>query len=81
MIHLERGDVLLLYTDGITEAMSPPRESDRRELFGLDRLDRALLEHAGTSARECVQRICAQVDAFSESVSQDDQTLIAVRCM
>src|SRR5204863_275691 len=41
-LSLERGDLILLYTDGITEAMSPPLGSAPRELFGVARLDRLL---------------------------------------
>ncbi len=38
-VPLERGDLLLLYTDGITEAMAPAPSGTSRELFGTDRLD------------------------------------------
>jgi len=43
-IVLETGDLLLLYTDGITEAMAPVKIDDDVQLFGIDRLDRLLLD-------------------------------------
>ncbi len=42
-VQLERGDLLLLYTDGITEAMAPVARGQPVDLFGTARLDRALL--------------------------------------
>jgi sigma-B regulation protein RsbU (phosphoserine phosphatase) len=80
-VALEPGDLLLLYTDGITEAVSPPKEAAPRQLFGVERLDRVLLDCGASSAAECVDRVRAAVAAFSENAPPtDDQTLIALRC-
>ena len=80
-VGLERGDLLLLYTDGVTEAMTPARGKGFRELFGVERLDHALIDARACSARECIRRICAEVAAFTENApSVDDETLIAIRC-
>jgi sigma-B regulation protein RsbU (phosphoserine phosphatase) len=79
---LEPGDLLLLYTDGITEAMGPRSAGKRLELFGVERLDRLLVEHGGRSAESCIERIRAEVAAFSGGAPPtDDQTLLAVRCL
>jgi phosphoserine phosphatase RsbU/P len=79
---LEPGDLLLLYTDGITEAMAPLKGSDHRQLFGTERLDRLLLECAATSADGCIEAIRAGVTAFCENTPPtDDQTLIAIRSL
>ena len=78
-VRLESGDLLLLYTDGITEAASPQKEDGA--IFGTDRLDKLLLDCTATSADECIARIRAEVSAFSENAPPvDDQTLIAIRC-
>jgi sigma-B regulation protein RsbU (phosphoserine phosphatase) len=78
---LEPGDQLLLYTDGITEAVAPARGGDPREMFGLERLDRLLVDCLRCTAGECIDRICAAVRAFGgNAVPNDDQTLIAIRC-
>lgn len=81
-IALHPGDLLLLYTDGITEAAAPLRGATSRDLFGVNRLDRLLIECGARSAEECIGRVRNEVSAFCENVPQaDDQTLIAIRCM
>ena len=81
-ITLEHGDLLLLYTDGITEARGPLHDGDRRELFGVERLDNLLLDCGASGAEECVGRIRAGVAAFCENAPPtDDRTLIAIRCL
>ncbi len=75
-IDLEPGDTLVLYTDGITEAFSPPPDP---EMFGMQRLRRALEECTGKP--ECV------VDSVHQSLYQhtrsrdrvDDQTIVALQ--
>lgn len=77
-IELVSGDLLLLYTDGIPEAMGPGEGISR--LFGLDRLDPLLLECAAGSAADCLQQIRTAVAEFCENAPPtDDQTLIAMR--
>ena len=81
-VTLQRGDQLLLYTDGITEAMSPIRNGNPRELFGLDRLDNLLLNSPASSAQECIDRVRTAVTTFGEAaLPNDDQTLIAICCL
>jgi sigma-B regulation protein RsbU (phosphoserine phosphatase) len=72
--HLERGDVLLLYTDGITEAASAGGEQ-----FGLERV-RALIErlHAAPVETICDQ-LFAAVDAWLTAPRLDDQTAVVLR--
>lgn len=80
-VTLEKSDLLLLYTDGITEAVAPRTSASPRELFGIDRLDKVLLDCHGCAAERCVARIRSEVCAFSRnSPPTDDQTLIAIRC-
>jgi serine phosphatase RsbU (regulator of sigma subunit) len=81
-VRLERGDLLLLYTDGITEAMAPLKGAEHRELFETDRLDKLLLDCGGSNAQECIRRIRTEAAAFSEHAPPtDDLTLIAIRCL
>ncbi|MCX5662130.1 MAG: PP2C family protein-serine/threonine phosphatase [Planctomycetota bacterium] len=83
-ISLEPSDLLLLYTDGITEAMAPAKDGSR-ELFGQDRLDGLLLgRHAGAAntAEETIAQVREAVAVFSENAPPtDDRTLIAIRCV
>lgn len=79
-VQLEAGDVLALYTDGITEAMAPAKDG-ARELFGVRRLDDTLgqcIDHGMDSA---VQHVRQAVDTFTHgSPATDDRTLIVMRC-
>lgn len=78
---LEPKDLLLLYTDGITEASAPVRAAIPRQLFGVERLDTLLLDCAAARPRACIDRIRTEVAAFCQNAPPtDDQTLIAIRC-
>jgi sigma-B regulation protein RsbU (phosphoserine phosphatase) len=80
VITLEPGDLLLLYTDGITEAAAP-RESDQAgAIFGTDRLDKLLLDCAECTTDQCIDRIrTAVADFCGGAPPADDQTLVAIR--
>lgn len=73
-LQLESGDILLLYTDGVTEAAN-----EQDEEFGLDRLHAALAASAPKGAQKVVKAVSAAVTEFTGNGSQtDDITLIAV---
>jgi serine phosphatase RsbU (regulator of sigma subunit)/uncharacterized glyoxalase superfamily protein PhnB len=72
---LSAGDVLLFYTDGITEAFSESGDE-----FGEERLLEALREHRSAPPRELVGRIIDEVRRFSPGEQHDDLTLLAARC-
>jgi sigma-B regulation protein RsbU (phosphoserine phosphatase) len=72
-ISLAEGDMLLLYTDGLTEAFSPAGE-----LFGDERLADAL--SCSCAADELLQAVEERVNEFIESVPLgDDMTMLAVK--
>lgn len=70
---IEPGSMLVLYTDGVTEAMGPDRER-----FGHDRLIAALGQCAPT-ATDAVASVLTAVDAFRTAVRSDDVTLLVIR--
>ena len=72
--HLGRGEALLLYTDGITEAKSP-----RGEFFGDERLRGLLERHAEEPVAELCARVAEAIEEFQGGVRHDDATLLAVR--
>ncbi len=82
-VTLRPGDLLLLYTDGITETIAPRESGSRsRKLFGMERLDELLLTCGDNSAEKCLTQIRAELAKFSNDVPpNDDQTLIAIRCV
>jgi sigma-B regulation protein RsbU (phosphoserine phosphatase) len=74
-VDLSPGDVIVLFTDGITEAMNP--ESD---LFGESRLSRIVEEHGHLESGELRERIMREVEAFVGSADQhDDMTMILLK--
>jgi phosphoserine phosphatase RsbU/P len=74
-VNLTPGDLLLFYSDGITEARSP-----RGEFFGVDRLDQVLGElPRPVTPQTAVEAIQRAVERFSDAAPpSDDQTLLAV---
>ncbi|MEM7482635.1 MAG: SpoIIE family protein phosphatase [Acidobacteriota bacterium] len=74
-IVLEPGDLLCLYSDGITECAAPDDEE-----FGEDRLERLLGEQRDVPLEEILQTIEGAVDRFGAGLPQgDDQTVVLVR--
>ncbi|MBV8892163.1 MAG: SpoIIE family protein phosphatase [Acidobacteria bacterium] len=72
---LSPGDILALYTDGITES-----RNDRGEEFGEERLIRALQKNRARQAKDLVEAIVYDVERFSGHEQHDDITLIIAKC-
>ena len=73
---LRPGDILVLYTDGITECHH--HRSD--EEFGLARLQRLVARHADRPASEIVQTVFQAVSRYAATATpEDDQTLVVVK--
>ena len=70
---LEPGDTVLLHTDGITEATNATRE-----MFGIERLCRALERAAQRDVDVIRDRLMDEVRGFM-SVQDDDLTLVVLR--
>jgi serine phosphatase RsbU (regulator of sigma subunit) len=74
-VTLRPGDTLLLYTDGITEAVNAAGEE-----FGENRL-RDIVKTAGdVPAQKIFHAVLNAVQEFSPGEQQDDITLVAARC-
>lgn len=74
-ISLEPGDLLCLYSDGITEAAAPDDEE-----FGLERLAELIAEGRDLPIDELRSRIGEAVSLFAAGAPQaDDQTLLLLR--
>ncbi len=74
-VPLREGDIAILYTDGVTEAINR-----KKELFGTERLNKLVAESHDLSAQEIIKHIEREVIAFSEGQPQfDDITLMAVK--
>jgi len=72
---IETGDLILLATDGVTEAFDP-----EQAVFGFDRLTAILQDNDAGDAEGLVKRIFAAVAAFANGAQRsDDTTCLAVR--
>jgi phosphoserine phosphatase RsbU/P len=72
--HMQKGDQIIFYTDGITEAHNP-----NGELFGTDRLD-DVLEQCSLEAAALLDSVLHSVEEFAAGRALlDDQTLIVAR--
>ena len=72
---LEPGDALLLYTDGIIEAMDTSRQ-----LFGLERFMAFFKREGDRAAEVLVERACGSARAFDGGPDQaDDMTVIVLK--
>ena len=72
-IKLEEGDIVLLFTDGITEA-----SNNSAEMFGQVRLEQALNLYADLPVGKLLDNIMRDVKAFSHE-QRDDMTLLAIK--
>jgi serine phosphatase RsbU (regulator of sigma subunit) len=70
---LEKGDILVLYTDGAIEGTNASREQ-----YGIERLLAALEQRASLSAGEICLEVMEDVTSFMEH-QQDDVTLVVLR--
>jgi serine phosphatase RsbU (regulator of sigma subunit) len=71
------GDIFVFYTDGFTEAMNGSNEE-----FGQARLSQSVEAHSGGVAREIMEGVFSDVDAFAKKVKpHDDMTIVVVKVM
>jgi len=73
-VALRAGDILLIYSDGVTEAESPSGED-----FGEERLMRCLRRSREQPARALVHSIVESVTEFSHGSRYDDVTVVAIK--
>jgi len=76
-LHLSRGDFVLLYTDGVTDATDA-----RLQDFGTERLQRVALDHRHESAVEIMAALEQAIDEFTGSAAPfDDLAIVVVKCL
>jgi serine phosphatase RsbU (regulator of sigma subunit) len=69
------GDLFMLYTDGMSEAMNP-----LGDCFGESRLAEVVGQHADLPAHEIREHILRDLEAFAGSAAQhDDMTMVLLR--
>ena len=74
-ISMKKGDVVVLYTDGVVEAMN-----SKGEMFGLETLKRVCLGSRGLTSQKMIDTIKDEVFSFADTAAQfDDLTLLVFR--
>ena len=72
-LQLLRGDQLVLYTDGVTEAFNPAEE-----LYGTQRLVDEVHVHGSGTPAALVERICKSITNFAGAAPQSDDITLTV---
>jgi len=73
-VSFEQGDLLVLYTDGLTEAVNEAGEE-----FGEDRLIEAMRRHKGLHSGDLIDALVEDVRQFAPHEQQDDITLVVAK--
>jgi len=75
VISLEKGDTLILYTDGVTEL-----QNDKKAQFGTGQFREYLLEMRGLSPAEITRRLDEKLESFrGDSQQSDDMCLFVIQ--
>ena len=69
------GDVLVFFTDGVTEAMNP----DQTEEYEEHRLIDCVNKNRDKSAQEIIDAVINDINAFSDNIQYDDITMIVLK--
>jgi sigma-B regulation protein RsbU (phosphoserine phosphatase) len=73
-LHMDTGDTLFLYTDGLSEARNADDE------YGVDRVVQLLRQNSGRVPAELILACVKDLDSFADaSLRADDLTLLAIR--
>jgi len=72
-LRLKKGDLLFIYTDGITEAMN-----EKREQFGENRLVEFIKKYAHLPASDFKRRLNDEIGAFTKGYPQNDDITFVV---
>ncbi len=73
--NLDSGDILVFYTDGLTEAMN-----ESNQLYGLDRLSGIIMKNKDGSTAEIKDAIFRDLEFFlNKKLPQDDVTLVLLK--
>jgi phosphoserine phosphatase RsbU/P len=79
-VDLAPGDILFLYTDGITEARRI--RGEEKEMFGMERLQGVLLESREKSAQDITKNVREAVAAWrGVTPRDDDETMVVVKAL
>ncbi len=70
---ISSGDRLILYTDGVTEAIN-----DSGKFLGISSLESIVMKHRHVEPSECLQKMYEEICQFQMDNKHDDLTIVAV---
>ncbi|NIM65365.1 MAG: SpoIIE family protein phosphatase [Candidatus Latescibacteria bacterium] len=74
-VHIDEGDLLLIYSDGVVDA-----ENASGEHFGEEKLKEVIEKHLNESPSKLIEQIIAAVESHAGGVQQiDDVTMVVLR--
>jgi len=74
-ISIEEQDLIVLYTDGFTEAMN-----EKQEFYGEEKLIELIRKHHELTSKDLINLVLKEVNKFAGHMPQhDDMTLLVVR--
>lgn len=74
-IDLKPGDLIVFFTDGVTEAMNP----EQTEEYETERLKECIRKNRDKTAQEIQDAIITDINAFSNNIQYDDITTIVLK--
>ena len=75
-IKLKKNDVIVIYSDGITEAFN-----EKEDEYGPSRFEKSILKNIFKSSEEILQAVLNDVKAFTgETTQSDDITIVVLKC-
>jgi sigma-B regulation protein RsbU (phosphoserine phosphatase) len=72
-LHLDPGDTVFLYTDGLSEARSAEEE------YGVDRVTHLVRQQAARSPADLIAACLEDLHAFADGPPLDDLALLAIQ--
>ncbi len=74
-LNFQPGDLLVCFTDGVTEAMNPEQTEEYEE----PRLIECINKHRDKSSKEIVDAVIRDINSFAEGIQYDDITMIVLK--
>tara|TARA_R110000868_G_scaffold259361_9_gene517434 strand:+ start:32132 stop:33721 length:1590 start_codon:yes stop_codon:yes gene_type:complete len=74
-VEFQKGDLVVFFTDGVTEAMNP----DQTEEYEEDRLIDCINKNREKNSSEIMKAIIQDINKFSDNIQYDDITMIVLR--
>jgi serine phosphatase RsbU (regulator of sigma subunit) len=72
-LHLDKGDILVVYSDGLTDA-----QNQQEEMFGEERLLKIIQQEAPSGSHALEQKLLQAIEEFTQDVPQNDDITFVV---